>query len=140
MKRKATAEWQGGLKDGKGWLTTPSGVLSKTPYSFHTRFEDQPGTNPEELVAAAHAGCFSMALSAQLAQEGMTAQSITTTAEVTLEKQDAGWAVTASHLTLTASIPGADPEKFQAAAQRAKEGCPISKLLNAKITMDARLA
>ncbi|MBX5494874.1 MAG: OsmC family protein [Bryobacteraceae bacterium] len=140
MKRKATAEWQGGLKDGKGWLTTPSGVLSKTPYSFHTRFEDQPGTNPEELVAAAHAGCFSMALSAQLAQEGMTAQSITTTAEVTLEKQDAGWAVTASHLTLTANIPGADPEKFQAAAQRAKEGCPISKLLNAKITMDARLA
>lgn len=139
MTRKATAQWQGGLKDGKGTISTSSGVLSGTPYSFHTRFEQGQGTNPEELIAAAHSGCFTMALSAQLAEEGLTAENIETTAEVVLEKQGAGFAVTESRLKVTAKIPGAADEKFQAAAKRAKEGCPISKLLNAKITMEAAL-
>lgn len=139
MTRKATAHWQGGLKDGKGSLTTASGVLSNTAYSFHTRFEQGHGSNPEELVAAAHAGCFTMALSAQLGQEGLTAGSIDTTAEVVMEKGDAGWTVTESRLTVEASVPGADAAKFDAAALRAKEGCPISKLLNAKISLTARL-
>lgn len=140
MTRKATAQWQGGLKDGKGAISTASGVLSATPYSFHSRFEHGKGTNPEELVAAAHAGCFTMALSVQLGEEGYTAENIETTAEVVMEKLDAGWAVTESRLTVVATIPGADAAKFQNAAKRAKEGCPISKLLNAKISMDARLA
>jgi osmotically inducible protein OsmC len=139
MQRNASAHWSGGLKDGKGTLTAPSGVLKNTPYSFATRFESQPGTNPEELVAAAHAGCFSMALSAQLGNAGMTAQSIDTTATVTLEKLDSGFAVTTVHLQVRVKIPGADKAKFDEAAKNAKEGCPISKLLNAKITMDAQL-
>ena len=139
MQRNASAHWTGGLKDGKGTLTAPSGVLKNTPYSFHTRFESEPGTNPEELIAAAHAGCFTMALSAQLGNAGMTAQALDTTASVTLEKTDAGFTITAVHLQAKAKIPGADKTKFDAAAKSAKEGCPISRLLNAKITMDAQL-
>lgn len=139
MQRNASAHWSGGLKDGKGTLSAPSGVLQNTPYSFATRFESQPGTNPEELVAAAHAGCFSMALSAQLGNAGMTAQGIDTTATVTLDKVEGGFAVTTVHLQVRAKIPGADKAKFDQAAKNAKEGCPISKLLNAKITMDAQL-
>ena len=139
MQRNASAHWSGGLKDGKGTLTAPSGILKNTPYSFATRFESQPGTNPEELVAAAHAGCFSMALSAQLGNAGMTAQAIDTTATVTLDKVEGGFAVTTVHLQVRAKIPGADKAKFDQAAKNAKEGCPISKLLNAKITMTANL-
>jgi osmotically inducible protein OsmC len=139
MKRKASANWQGGLKDGKGSLSTDSGALSKTQYSFGTRFENGVGTNPEELIAAAHAGCFSMALSGQLGNAGMTAQSIDTTATVTFEKLDAGWTITEVHLDVTAKIPGADKAKFDAAAGNAKAGCPVSRVLNAKITMEARL-
>jgi osmotically inducible protein OsmC len=139
MVRKASAEWRGGLKDGKGTVSTESGVLAKSPYSFRTRFENEKGTNPEELIAAAHAGCFSMALSAQLGAAGMTAESIRTTASVTMEKVGDGFSVTASHLDTTAKIPGADRGAFQKAAEAAKSGCPISKLLNAKITMDAKL-
>ena len=139
MQRNASAHWTGGLKDGKGTLTAPGGVLKNTPYSFHTRFESEPGTNPEELIAAAHAGCFTMALSAQLGNAGMTAQALDTTASVTLEKTDAGFTITAVHLQVKAKIPGADKNKFDAAAKNAKEGCPISRLLNAKITMDAQL-
>lgn len=139
MQRNASAHWSGGLKDGKGALSSASGVLKNTPYSFSTRFESQPGTNPEELIAAAHAGCFTMALSAQLGSAGMTAQAIDTTATVTLEKTDAGFTVTSSHLQVTAKIPGADRAKFEQAAKNAEEGCPISRLLKAKITMDAKL-
>ncbi len=139
MQRNASAHWSGGLKDGKGTLTSASGVLKNTPYSFSTRFESQPGTNPEELIAAAHAGCFTMAFSAQLGNAGMTAQAIDTTATVTLEKLDAGFTITSVHLQVTAKIPGADPAKFNEAAKNAKEGCPISRLLNTKITMDAKL-
>ena len=140
MKRTASARWQGGLKDGRGDVSTASGVLSHTPYSFGTRFEEAKGTNPEELIAAAHAGCFTMALSAQLEKAGLKAESLETTATVTLEKKDTGWEVTESHLELTARIPGADNTRFEAAANEAKAGCPISRLLNAKITMNARLA
>lgn len=139
MQRTASAHWSGGLKDGKGSLSSASGVLKNTPYSFSTRFEGQPGTNPEELIAAAHAGCFTMALSAQLGNADMTAQSIDTTATVTLEKTDAGFTVTASHLQVTAKIPGGDRGKFDQAAKNAEEGCPISRLLKAKITMEAKL-
>jgi lipoyl-dependent peroxiredoxin len=139
MKRKASAEWNGGLKDGKGTVSTESGVLSATAYSFTTRFEDQPGTNPEELIAAAHAGCFSMALSGQLGNRGMTAESIKTTATLTMDKIEAGWTVTAIHLDVSAKIPGADQAKFDEAANAAKTGCPISRLLNTNITMSARL-
>ncbi|PYP87282.1 MAG: OsmC family peroxiredoxin [Candidatus Angelobacter sp. Gp1-AA117] len=139
MQRNASAHWTGGLKDGKGTLTAPSGVLKETPYSFHTRFESQPGTNPEELLAAAHAGCFTMALSAQLGNAGMTAQALDTTATVTLEKTDAGFTITAVHLQVKARIPGADKSKFDEAAANAKQGCPVSRLFNAKITMDAQL-
>lgn len=140
MKRKAAAEWQGGLKDGKGTISTDSGVLKQTQYSFSTRFENGIGTNPEELIAAAHAGCFSMALSGQLGNANMTAASIQTTATVTLDKTDAGFTVTAVHLDVTATIPGADPAAFETAANNAKATCPISRLLKADITMDARLA
>ncbi|HVZ37781.1 MAG TPA: OsmC family protein [Candidatus Kapabacteria bacterium] len=140
MQRKASAVWNGGLKDGKGVISTESNVLSNTQYSFSTRFEDGIGTNPEELIGAAHAGCFSMALSGELGNAGMTAESINTTATVTLEKTDAGFTVTGIHLDVTATIPGADPDAFQAAANNAKAGCPISRLLNAQITMEARLA
>ncbi|HSA94061.1 MAG TPA: OsmC family protein [Terriglobales bacterium] len=139
MERQASAVWKGGLKDGKGTISAPSGVLKDTPYSFTTRFENAPGTNPEELVAAAHAGCFSMALSAQLGGAGMTPESIRTNAKLTMEKLEAGWTVTAIHLDVTAKIPGGDKAKFETAAANAKAGCPISRLLNAKITMDAKL-
>ena len=137
--RTATAVWKGGLKDGSGVISTQSGVLKDQEYSFVTRFENTPGTNPEELIAAAHAGCFTMALSAQLGNTGMTAQALDTTATVTLEKLEAGFSVTSVHLQVTAKIPGADPAKFSEAAKNAKEGCPISRLLNTKITMDAKL-
>ncbi len=139
MKRKASAEWKGNLKEGKGTISTDSGVLSKTQYSFGTRFENGQGTNPEELIAAAHAGCFSMALSNQLASANLTADSIATTATVTLEKLDSGFAVTEIHLDVVAKIPGATEAAFTKAAEEAKVGCPISKLFNAKITMQARL-
>ena len=139
MVRKASAEWRGGLKDGKGTVSTESGVLANAAYSFGTRFENGKGTNPEELIAAAHAGCFSMALSAQLGAAGMTPESIRTTASITLEKVGEGFSVTSSHLEMTAKIPGAERAAFQKAAEAAKSGCPISKLLNAKITLDAKL-
>lgn len=139
MLRKASAEWNGGIKDGSGKISTDSGVLADTQYSFSTRFEDGIGTNPEELIAAAHAGCFSMALSGQLGKADMTAESIKTTASVRLEKDDTGFAVTSVHLDVTARIPGADQAEFDTAANNAKEGCPISKLLNAELTMDAKL-
>jgi lipoyl-dependent peroxiredoxin len=137
--RKGSAEWRGGLKDGKGTVSTESGVLSSAGYSFGTRFENGKGTNPEELIAAAHAACFSMALSAQLGAAGITPESIRTTAAVTLEKVGEGFSVTASHLEVTAKMPGGDRAKFEKAAGEAKAGCPISKLLNAKISMEARL-
>ena len=139
MKRKASAVWTGGLKDGKGSITTDSGVLSGTQYSFSTRFEEGKGTNPEELIAAAHAGCFSMALSGQLGNAGLTAERIETTAGVTLEKTDAGFTITKVHLDVNARIPGAAQEAFETAANNAKAGCPISRLLKAEITMEARL-
>ena len=139
MQRKASAHWSGGLKDGKGTVSTDSGVLKDTQYSFSTRFESGAGTNPEELIAAAHAGCFAMALSAQLGEAGMRAESIDVTSTVTLDKVEGGFAVTSSHLDLRARIPGADRAKFDTSANNAKAGCPISKLLNAKITMDAQL-
>ncbi|MFB3814631.1 MAG: OsmC family protein [Terriglobales bacterium] len=139
MDRKASATWRGGLRDGKGSLTSPSGVLNNTAYSFHTRFENEPGTNPEELIAAAHAGCFSMALSAQLNNAGFNPERIDTTATVTLEKQEGGFAITKVHLVCRANVPGADTAKFNQAAEAAKSGCPVSKLLKAAITLDARL-
>jgi osmotically inducible protein OsmC len=140
MDRKATAIWRGDLRGGKGTLSTQSGALSNVPYSFAMRFENEPGTNPEELIAAAHAGCFSMALSGQLANAGMVAESIETTATVTLERTDAGPTVTKVHLDLTAKIPNADRAAFETAAENAKKGCPISRLLNTTITLDAKLA
>src|ERR1700741_351069 len=139
MKRNASAVWQGGLKDGKGTISTDSGVLAKTQYSFSTRFEDGVGTNPEELIAAAHAGCFSMALSGQLGAAGLTADSINTTASVSLEKTDAGFAITKVHLEVRAKVPGADQAAFDKATSNAKSGCPVSKVLNAEITMNATL-
>jgi lipoyl-dependent peroxiredoxin len=139
MKRKASAVWQGGLKDGKGTISTDSGVLSDTQYSFSTRFENGVGTNPEELIGAAHAGCFSMALSGQLGNAGLVAESIRTRATVTMDKTEAGFTVTEVHLDVSAKIPGASQEAFETAANNAKAGCPISRLLNAKITMDATL-
>jgi osmotically inducible protein OsmC len=138
-RRKASAEWKGGLKDGKGSISTDSGVLQGTQYSFGTRFEEGKGTNPEELIAAAHAGCFAMALSAQLGEAGLKADTIRAQATVTLEKLADGFAVTASHLEVRAKIPGADAAAFDKAAQAAKADCPISKLLKAEITMDAAL-
>ena len=140
MQRKASAVWKGGLKDGRGTVSTESGVLRDSAYSFSTRFENQPGTNPEELIAAAHAGCFSMALSGQLGNAGMTADSIETTATLTLEKTDAGFTITAIHLDVRARVPNADRTKFEEAANNAKKGCPVSRVLNAKITMNATLA
>lgn len=139
MQRTGSAHWSGGLKDGKGSVSTQSGVLKQTQYSFSTRFEDGVGTNPEELIAAAHAGCFSMALSAQLGNAGMTAESIDTTATVSLEKVEGGFGITKIHLDVKARIPGADKAKFDEAAQNAKKGCPVSKVLKADITMDAQL-
>ena len=140
MKRSASAVWEGNLKDGQGTISTESGVLSQTSYSFSTRFENGRGTNPEELVAAAHAGCFSMALSAELGKASITPKSIHTTANLTMERLEAGWTVTAIHLDVNARIPGGDKARFEAAANAAKAGCPISRLLNAKITMEARLS
>ena len=139
MDRKASAVWQGGLKDGKGTLSADSGVLKQTPYSFQTRFETTPGTNPEELLAAAHAGCFTMALSAQLENAGMKAEKLETTATVTLEKVGDGFSITKSHLDLVARVPGVDPGKFQAAVKAAETGCPVSKLFKTEITVTARL-
>ena len=139
MLRKASAVWNGSLKEGKGKISTESKVLSNAQYSFSTRFEDGVGTNPEELIAAAHAGCFSMALSAQLGNAGITPESIETTAAVTLEKTDAGFTVTKVHLDVAAKIPGASQAAFDTAAQNAKAGCPISRLLKAEITMTAKL-
>jgi len=140
MIRKASAVWRGGLKTGNGEVSSTSGVLKSTPYSFSTRFEDTPGTNPEELVAAAHAACFSMALSGKLDASSMTAESISTNATLTMEKLDAGWTVVEIHLDTVCKIPNADDAKFQAAAADAKAGCPISRLLNTKITLTATLA
>jgi osmotically inducible protein OsmC len=139
IKRTGSAVWNGGLKDGNGTVSTSSGVLSGTPYSFSARFEEGTGTNPEELIAAAHAGCFSMALSGQLGAAGLTAESINTTATVSLEKTEGGFSITRIHLDVAARIPGADQAKFDTATQNAKSGCPVSKLFNAEITMDARL-
>src|SRR5579862_7256340 len=140
MDRTGSAHWSGGLKDGKGTVSTQSGTLKQTQYSFSTRFENGVGTNPEELIAAAHAGCFSMALSAQLGEAGLTADEITTKATVSLEKGDGGWAVTKSHLDVSAKIPNTDEATFQKLAENAKSGCPISKLLKAEITMTAALS
>ena len=139
MKRKATAVWQGGLKDGKGVVSTESGVLDKAQYSFSTRFESGKGTNPEELIAAAHAGCFAMALSGQLGTAGLTAQSLEVICTITMEKLEAGWTVVESALDLVAKIPGAPKDKFDTAANNAKAGCPISRLLNATVTLHSRL-
>jgi len=140
MKRTATAIWNGGLKDGKGAISTESGVLENTQYSFSTRFEDGKGTNPEELIAAAHAGCFSMALSAQLANEGKTADSIETEAQVSLLKTEAGFTITAVHLKVRGKVPGMEPPEFQKLAEAAKNGCPVSRVLKADITMETRLS
>jgi osmotically inducible protein OsmC len=139
IKRNGSAVWSGGLKDGKGAVSTGSGVLKDSQYGFNTRFEDGPGTNPEELIGAAHAGCFTMALSGQLGQAGLTAQELRTTATVSMEKVEGGFSITAVHLDLVAKIPGASQEAFDKAAQTAKENCPVSKLLNAEITLTSRL-
>jgi len=139
MKRTASAHWQGNLKAGSGTVSTASGVLSKKPYSFHTRFEDGEGTNPEELLAAAHAGCFSMALSAQLEEAGLEAEAIDTTCIISLEKGEGGFAITQSRLVLNARIPGASQDAFDAAARAAKEGCPVSKLYDAEIVLESTL-
>ncbi|WP_019340855.1 OsmC family protein [Stutzerimonas stutzeri] len=139
MKKTASAVWQGDLKSGKGTISTESGALKENPYGFNTRFEGAPGTNPEELIGAAHAGCFSMALSMMLGQAGLTADRINTTAEVTLDKDDKGFAITAIALTLKAKVPGADDQQFQQIANQAKEGCPVSRVLNAQISLNATL-
>ncbi|HEV7767715.1 MAG TPA: OsmC family protein [Thermoanaerobaculia bacterium] len=139
MNRKASAVWNGSIKEGKGRISTDSGVLSDTQYSFNTRFEDGVGTNPEELIAAAHAGCFSMALSGQLTTAGHAPESIHTGATVTMEKTDAGFTITKVHLDVTANVPGIDAAGFETAANNAKAGCPISRLLKAEITMTATL-
>jgi osmotically inducible protein OsmC len=139
IKRNGSAVWSGGLKDGKGAVSTGSGVLKDSQYGFNTRFEDGPGTNPEELIGAAHAGCFTMALSGQLGQAGLTAQELRTTATVSMEKVEGGFSINAIHLDLVAKIPGASQEAFDKAAQTAKENCPVSKLLNAEITLSSRL-
>ena len=139
MERSAKAQWKGDLKSGGGTISSASGVLSNTPYSFKDRFEQGTGTNPEELLAAAHAGCFSMALSAELQKERLKADSIDTTCTITLEKEGAGFAIKKSHLDLRAKIPGATEDAFQRATQSAKEGCPVSKLFDTEITLDAKL-
>lgn len=139
MKKTASAVWQGDLKSGKGTISTQSGALNDNPYGFNTRFEDTPGTNPEELIGAAHASCFSMALSMMLGQAGLTAERIDTKAEVTLDKVGEGFSITAIALTLKARVPGADENQFQQIANQAKEGCPVSKVLNAQISLNATL-
>jgi lipoyl-dependent peroxiredoxin len=139
MKTDGSAVWSGGIKDGKGAISTKSGALKEYPYGFAARFEGKPGTNPEELIGAAHAGCFTMALSLILGEAKLTADQMETTAEVTLDKEGDGFAITAVHLTLKAKVPGATKEKFEELANKAKTGCPVSKLLKANITMDATL-
>ena len=139
MKKRASAVWVGSIREGQGTISTETGVLREAPYGFKSRFEDGPGTNPEELIGAAHAGCFSMALSLILGNAGLTAERIETGAEITLEKIGEGFEITASHLTVNAKVPGTDQEGFLKLATQAKEGCPVSKLLKAKITMDAKL-
>jgi osmotically inducible protein OsmC len=139
MKTQGSAVWRGGLKDGKGAISTKSGALKEYPYGFASRFEGKPGTNPEELIGAAHAGCFTMALSLILSEAKLTAEQMDTTAEVTLDKVDDGFAITTVHLTLKAKIPGTDEKTFQELAAKAKAGCPVSKLLKANITLDASL-
>jgi len=139
MKRKASAQWQGDLKTGKGTVSTESGILRDSQYSFTTRFESGQGTNPEELVAAAHAGCFTMAVSAELGRANLTPASLRTTCTITLENVGGGWSITESHLELVAKVPGASEEAFRKAAQAAETGCPVSKLFKARITLDAKL-
>ena len=139
MKRKASAVWNGGLKGGKGTMSSDSGVLADTQYSFSTRFENGIGTNPEELIAAAHAGCFSMALSAELEKADLAAESVSTNSTLTFEKTDAGFTITKIHLDVVAKVPGANAESFAKIAEGAKGGCPVSRVLNAEITMDAKL-
>lgn len=139
MDRKGSAVWQGDLKTGKGTVSTASGTLKSTPYSFGSRFESGPGTNPEELLAAAHAGCFSMALSNQLATRGMTAEKLETTCTITLEKLESGFTITKSHLELTAKVPNADKAKFDEAVKAAETGCPVSKLYKAAISVSSKL-
>lgn len=139
MKRNANAQWQGDLKQGKGVISTDSGVLSDTQYSFGTRFENGKGTNPEELIGAAHAGCYSMALSMILGEDGLTAERIDTKATVSLEQSEGGFDITAVHLDVSANVPDTDQQAFAQAAEKAKAGCPVSKVLNADITMDAHL-
>jgi lipoyl-dependent peroxiredoxin len=139
MMTSGTAVWEGGIRDGKGAISTISGSLDKYPYGFASRFEGKPGTNPEELIGAAHAGCFTMALSLILGEAQLTAEHMETKAEVTLEKVADGFAITSVHLTLAAKIPGANQAQFDELAAKAKAGCPVSKLLNTKITLDAKL-
>jgi len=139
MKTQGSAAWEGGIRDGKGQISTHSGALDHYPYGFASRFEGKPGTNPEELIGAAHAGCFTMALSLILGDAGFKADEMNTQADVTLEKQGDGFAITKVHLTLTAKIPGCDKAKFEELAAKAKAGCPVSKLLKAEITMEASL-
>lgn len=139
MQRKATAIWQGNLKEGKGTVSTESGVLKETQYSFKTRFENGTGTNPEELIAAAHAGCFAMALSNELSQAGMVAKKLEARAAVTLEANAGGFTITKSHIDLIAEIPGADKAKFETAVSTAEKNCPVSKLLNAEISVSSKL-
>jgi osmotically inducible protein OsmC len=139
INRKGSASWSGGLKDGKGSISTESGALAGHPYGFAMRFEGVKGTNPEELIGAAHAGCFTMALSNILGQANLTATKMDTTATVTLEQKDGGFAITAVHLDLKAQIPGTDQAKFAELAKKAKENCPVSKLFKADITLDAKL-
>jgi lipoyl-dependent peroxiredoxin len=139
MIKKASAVWKGGIKDGAGTISTETGVLNEAPYGFKSRFENGKGTNPEELIGAAHAGCFSMALSLILGEAGLQPEKIETHAAITLDKVSDGFAITASHLDVTVKIPGADNAKFQELANKAKAGCPVSKVLNAKITMNAKL-
>lgn len=139
MDKFASAHWEGDIKKGKGTISTQSGALKEQPYGFNTRFEDEPGTNPEELIGAAHAGCFSMAFSLELGNAGYTADSIDTKAKVTLDKDGDGFSITKIHLDMNAKIPGIDDAEFQKIANGAKEGCPVSKVLNAEITLDAKL-
>jgi len=139
INRNGSAAWQGGIKDGKGSISTESGALKAYPYGFASRFEGKPGTNPEELLAAAHSGCFTMALSLILGEAKLTATQMDTTAQVTLEKVGEGFSITAVHLTLKAKVPGITKEKFDECAADAKANCPISKLLNAEISLDAQL-
>lgn len=139
MKKSASAHWSGNIKEGQGTISTETGVLHEAPYGFKSRFEDGPGTNPEELIGAAHAGCYSMALSLGLGDAGLTADSIDTKAVVTLDKDGDGFSITAVHLTCKARVPGADAATFDKIAQATKQGCPVSKVLKATITLDASL-